>query len=1326
MRLDTPTRSLLLVALGVSAALTTRGLAQEAPPVAEAAAPAGEAAAVASAQAAPVASSGTAAVTTAQAAQPGQPSLDDQRLQRLLQLTFDRSPAAVLEALTAREEEEPEQATPPADQAAAGEEPVIVLEEVVEVAGGMNVAPALPPGLPPEIAAQLQAQLASRMSAVTFTQSGQPGQPAAPGDPFAAELTEFQQDVTRGDWEAVKAYLAGLPEAHGPQVWRRLIALLGAPPGSNAQSTPDGKVQVMPMQVMPLGQHQQVTPSDVLALIQAAPAPLTDDDLVHLGRLVAAVAGQGHAIDELIAAWEAGAGPLGGTEAAQRHRVAAVLLEAGRPKEARAFAPADEEAPGEPKLLDLLVRLHLALHQADGKLEELEAAWRVNARLLGLPKLEAAMRRAALARAVELAPRVRDSLNGAWLEAAFAADPAVGRELLGAVGATIARTRQMQMRDPASRLRSLELQQAAVAALFQYAPAEAEALAPVLALLVRNWTTEAELTLQLDQSVQGGRPIPQYDSYGNLYFVPMNQYYQQRNNNMPLPIASAQALEVAPGERWRELAGTSVRPLLLALLARLHLKVGDEDAALPLVSTLARLPGEQERAQGIAEELVRVWTQQHDLNNQQNRTNRYVYFWGFDPRANGIPLTRSKQERNLAELAILLGKLSDLPLEPLDEALVVDAFVRTHGRAEVYRLEAITEVFGPPPALEAATLARLVQIMRANLTTLWRDPKVQKEEKTKRTDVELQAEVLRGYEVARTLVRDGLAGHPGDWRLLAADAALTFDYNDYAHRELGASAEYTTTRDRCYDRFAEAAAAYAAAVPEMLEKDETTEVFDMWLSASLGAVDLPRVSHEHVPDPRQPARIKAALAALPGEAAPRHMRRFAAGMFTQLSSVNPAAKFDYLRAAFEVAGEHEDAREARKVFEYYQDLVTEVKLRTRLDGSDRVGHERPFGVFVELRHTEAIERESGGFAKYLQNQNSVSYAWNYGRPLEDYRDKFEKAARAALEERFEVLSITFADPKVTSRGDPEPGWRVTPYAYVLLKARGPEVDKLPSLALDLDFLDTSGYAVLPVASAPLPLDARPAVGDPRPLADAEVALTLDERRAGEGVLVLEIQAKAHGLLPPLGELLDLTTVDPSFTLGEVEDPGVAASRLDLESKDLAVFSERRWLVQLSGREGLKELPKTFRFPDLKVKEATVLYQRYDDADLAATEQTVPLERRYGEEAPRWPYYAGGALLLALLAAAARAARRAPVEVAAGRYAAPPSATPFAVLALLQRLEQDGVFTDEATRAELRQQARDLERAHFSGDASDGADEPALAELARTWAERGNAGISPRP
>ena len=93
---------------------------------------------------------------------------------------------------------------------------------------------------------------------------------------------------------------------------------------------------------------------------------------------------------------------------------------------------------------------------------------------------------------------------------------------------------------------------------------------------------------------------------------------------------------------------------------------------------------------------------------------------------------------------------------------------------------------------------------------------------------------------------------------------------------------------------------------------------------------------------------------------------------------------------------------------------------------------------MDLRHTREIERESGGFSKYLQNQNAQAFGFNYGRPTEDYRDKFEETAREALAESFEVLSVTFNAPDAGSVADVEYGWRVTPYAYVLLQPRGPQ------------------------------------------------------------------------------------------------------------------------------------------------------------------------------------------------------------------------------------------------------------------------------------------------
>ena len=248
-------------------------------------------------------------------------------------------------------------------------------------------------------------------------------------------------------------------------------------------------------------------------------------------------------------------------------------------------------------------------------------------------------------------------------------------------------------------------------------------------------------------------------------------------------------------------------------------------------------------------------------------------------------------------------------------------------------------------------------------------------------------------------------------------------------------------------------------------------------------------------------RIKAAIESLPEKESEWHMARFANLLFNRMSSAKPQLKHKYLDLGFEIVGDHKQAREAKKVHEYYKDLVNEIQFVTAVDGDTRVGHDKPFGVHVALRHTKEIERESGGFGRYLQNQNSNMYfSYNYGRPTEDYRDKFEESIRETYSEQFEVMSITFEKPEVKSIPDEnEPGWRITPYAYMLLKARGPEVDKVPPAKLDLDFLDTSGYAILPVASPILPIDASEHVA--RPFDKLAITQILDERQSEDGKLL---------------------------------------------------------------------------------------------------------------------------------------------------------------------------------------------------------------------------------
>jgi hypothetical protein len=429
--------------------------------------------------------------------------------------------------------------------------------------------------------------------------------------------------------------------------------------------------------------------------------------------------------------------------------------------------------------------------------------------------------------------------------------------------------------------------------------------------------------------------------------------------------------------------------------------------------------------------------------------------------------------------------------------------------------------------------------------------------------------------------------------------------------------------------------------------------------------------------------------------------------------VNPAVKFRFLRGGFEIVGDHPQASEARKVFDYYEDLVTELKLDAMIDGPTTVEAGEPFGVFVNLRHTREIERESGGFGRYLQNQNSGNmYYYNYGRPLENYRDKFTDAAKKALEEHFEVLSVTFQDDKVNSRAGREYGWRVTPYAYLLLKTRGPKVDRIPPLRLDLDFLDTSGYVILPVESASVPIVAN-AGGPIRPFGKLQLTQTLDERQAKDGQLILEVKAVAQGLVPAFDEILSLES--PGFDVVRTEDQGLSVSKFDTEAAENVVVSERNWLVTLRALQDLKKLPKEFRFGTSLVDGAEVVYQRYDDADLAKTDAVVPLGARYGEVKANWILWLVGlGVLMAVTGAIAWRLRPRSTESAAEGLAIPKEVTPFTVLWFLREIQRNNGMAETSQR-ELAASIAGLERKYFAGSESEEPGE--LRGLAERWAAR---------
>jgi hypothetical protein len=1164
-----------------------------------------------------------------------------------------------------------------------------------------------------------------RPGAVLKAWAPQSKAPADPSDPpkpkkkpeeekLDQELEAFQRAVALGQWPAVRAYLRSLAPIEAAAGYTQMLrSLSAAPVDPSVMMLQQRGVQIPPAVV----ERHVFHTDDLIGLAGCAPGALSKEHVRLLGAMLRQALADGVVIEHVVARLQAEAARPPAQAILTRRQAARLLAEAGQLIAVGKFLPEPDEALKDKDLeaLNLLARHYLERHAQDKKSPFLDKAWEATLAILALdgPRDE---KEQAVRRAVELAPRVKEELGQAWLDQSYTRFPDRGMDILATLGSMVARGIQSSPHDTAFRLQGLLLQKTAVEALLKAAPARADEWSPTLTLLAANWLKEADYSRQYDRTTGYGARMRR-DYYGNFYFFNPDDDAQQqqtmmmRQQGLPLAVTTPDVLRGAPSDAWLKRVDAGVAPKIAYVLAQLYLKLADEEKAFPHVEALAATHPDQ--AKELIKEFLRVWTRNHDPNADKNMyRNSYIYFFGFEQRAESIPLTRSKQERNLLELGGWVRRIRALKLGDVDEDMLAKAFTACHSSAEVYRTEAIEQVFGPLGQLQPKTLASLAQTMRGNLASIWRTPAEQEKKKTKRKQKDIEAEVRRGYEVALATVENGLGKFPDHWALLCAKAALLHDQATY-EQDLAKSSGFSGRRAQAFALFQKSAERYRALVATraLPEDEETTQVYDLWFYASLGAVDLNQITEERQPDWKQPALIRRAIAGLPGEAVKRHMDKFANALFTRLSSAKPQIKFRYLKGGFEVVdADHKLAAEARKVYDYYKDLVTEIKLDAAVDGPTAVGHGQPFGLFVNLRHTRDIERESGGFGRYLQNQNSLSFSYNYGRPTADYRERFETAAKEALKEQFEVVSVTFQSENVHSRAYQDYGWRVTPYAYILLKPRGPQVDKVPPLRIDLDFLDTSGYVVIPIESPAVPIDCTTARPEPRPLRNLQVVQTLDERQADKGKLLLEIKALGTGLVGPLDELLAVDV--PGFEVVKTDDNGVLVSKFDEDSESIAVVSERNWTVALQARDGLAQLPKQFHFASAKVPVQETTYQRYVDADVQKVDQVVSLERDYGRRGWGWQLWAavGGVGFLILAAAAGyvlfRRGRR-----SRHRVTLPANLTPFTVIDLLTRARGSARLTD-AQRAESARVLAELE-AHYFGSEPNG-HAPNLRTVAEQW------------
>ncbi len=1057
----------------------------------------------------------------------------------------------------------------------------------------------------------------------------QSNEDAAEANPLAATtkiISGLQLAVTQGNWTQVGDYLEQLVEDERLVAWNQIVSSLQMGPRSSPKAR-NGQI---------IGEKNILKAADILQLAEIYPADsIPEEAAQRVGRLAATCSNEGESPQELevqLSQHLQQAPPESLIDAPTAVRI---LFAAGQNKAAASILPQLEvdQASPDAEMLLLIATIRHDVWKSSGSSAELQSAWKATLAALEATavftesteqarppespaELETRKRIGleVLQMAVRIAPLLEDELGGNWLRESFSSEADRGRRIMQGIGETAATSMALMPTAPDQRLDVLKLQQNAVSALLSQQGDSPEDWQTALNLMLINWLREARYSQEFDSSVQRG-PSLQRDNFGNYYYKQddANRQNQARiQSGMPTAINSGKLLDILPDERFLKFLDPAVFPTFASTTATLLLKVQEETEAFPWIEKLAE--SHPDDAVQLVRTFLETWSTNNDPNSNRRRTGVYMFSFGFNQRLNAIPLTRSHQQRNLQELAGWVQRIRSLQLEGVDDTWIAKAFTSVHSSAEVYQLAELQTVFGDPQDIAPKTMSILLSQMRNNLATLWRSPQVQQNSKTNRRKQEIEAEVVRGYQTAITLCRDALGNTPDEWQLMMQQGALEHDLANY-NNDLARSSDFLNQRQQALETLQAAADSYVRNVAELDAKDYSVEPFNTWFYASLGDASIQQITPDRNPLLEQFRLISESMAKIPQASLLRHREMFCNDLFARMSGVNPAVKFRFVREGLQIIGDETQGREARKVFEYYSDLVSEISLMAEIDGPLDVGSDTPFGVLISIRHTRAIEREAGGFSRYLQNQNSGGgYFYNNGRPNEDYRDKFEDAARQALDEHFEVLSVTFEPESVQSIPDDEPGWRKTPYAWILLKSRGPEIDRLPAVRLDLDFLDTTGYVVLPVESPVLSINCSDlAAAAPRPFEQLSITQTLDERMAKQGELLLEVKATARGLVPELDQILQLKF--PGCEVVSVDDGQLSVSSFDDSSTQPAVLSERIWNVTLNKAPQTDASTFVFASTQIAAADADVLYQRYNDADLQSVEQHIQFLAESGVNQP---------------------------------------------------------------------------------------------------------------
>lgn len=1194
----------------------------------------------------------------------------------------------------------------------------------IEIPAKPDAPPAEPPPAPaPEVVAEAKPEvpdLGKELLTMKFdrspeallaaTRAQRNSEPSSP-------VEDFQMSVMFGDWAAVGKALAALPPEVAAAGYSKLLdalaeqsidvgVVLRTPDQDSGDEDPNERNNRLQKEKNDLKtKSAPLLSEDFYGLVNASPTDLREQNIPALTKLVKTALGEGGRAT-FVAKLKTGWKGLGGSTPEGRILATRLLSSLGWIQDAASFLPLkNEEWEGaDPAQLVFAMEYFTQKGIAERDERQLQHAAELCAWLMKTSRFGNYTRpqfRLAMDRLVQLLPALEPEEAQKLIREQLFKQTATLSDLIsiiGELGQTAAKGKDLKAR--AANLGTQHLILEALAEKKDQLPANT-------AVLVMNWLTEAE------GCYRAGGVAATEMSQADLMM--MRRYGMGREAEIN-SLSTEQILATAPPLEVISRLNPGLAQRVQLTLLKVNILRPDQADLTLLRAYVKDHPGFERE---VCQDVLAGWVSKRNKPAESPRVKQMRAYGMYIPpqmlqAGSGIPLTRLRQNQNIEQFKILLAELRKISPEPLDPSLIVQAFMTLHSGAEVYRIEDIEAIFGPPEKMVREELLELLGGMRARLAEQWRDPKTQQQGATNRTEEEAKDEVSRGYRTALELVKRGIRPEDGDWASYITRGQLFFDASQYEFERQVKLTEYVSLRDEGFASFRKAAELYAAKVPELPRGQWTIEPYQAWFFVMLGASDLAQLTTNTARTDPGLSAIGDAMRALPAGAGEKHIEMFAKMLDDSFPRVPANIRQRFLSSGLKIIGEDNPAaKAATKSLDYYKELLDEIQLRVTVDGPTRVGHGQPFGIFIGLETTQQLLRESGGFAKYMQNQSAQQQMMGGGGGgggRQNLRDDFAKNIHAALDETFEIISITFPDTVAKPIDLPREGWVETPFAYLVMRAKNAAVDRIPSIQIDMDFVDQPGQVVLPVLSQVQPLDAKDPMVENRPCAELTLTLTMDEREWKDDKVVVEIQARGQGVIPPLDGLFD--TKRDGFEL-ETVDSNMSLSEFVTDGKHRIPHADRNWQLTYTRKPDLRG-DVVFPFPKLKagVTPASIEYKHYQDADLVVVDAAkanagIMLTSHVGNT-PRNMVMLGLLAIIIVIGVWLLRKKKTKRSVVTEELTVPTDPTPFSTVAFLRRVRTNlAPQLSDADKAALTAQIDEIEAGYFSGAKAPSLDLPAI-------------------